>query len=155
MDSKRQICISILVPADVESVWQAWTTEDGVRSFFAPAASIDLRINGRYDIFFNPAGLPGERGAENQFILALEKPFFFSFTWNAPPSMPLVRSQHTTVSIYLESQGPKRTLVTVVHNGWGQGEHWDEAFEYFEYAWGSVVLPQLVRRFQSGPIQWA
>jgi len=154
MNFARQIVRTILVPAELEAVWQAWTTEDGVRSFFAPAASLDLRINGRYDIYFNPDGLPGERGAENQFILAIEKPLFLSFTWNVPPSMPRLRDQHTVVSIYLESQGPKRTLVTLVHSGWGLGESWDEAFEYFEYAWGNVVLPQLVRRFQYGPMDW-
>jgi uncharacterized protein YndB with AHSA1/START domain len=34
------------IPAPVEQVWRAWTTEEGIRSFFAPAARVDLRVDG-------------------------------------------------------------------------------------------------------------
>jgi hypothetical protein len=47
-----------------------------------------------------------------------------------------------------------KTKVTLRHDGWGTGGQWDEAFEYFQIAWGKVVLPRLKYRFDVGLIDW-
>lgn len=38
--------------------------------------------------------------------------------------------------------------------GWGESGQWDEAFAYFQHAWGAVVLPRLRLRFAVGPVDW-
>jgi uncharacterized protein YndB with AHSA1/START domain len=60
----RAIREEVIVEASVDAVWDAWTTEAGVRSFFAPACAVELRVNGPYEIVFNPEAKPGQRGAE-------------------------------------------------------------------------------------------
>lgn len=35
-----------------------------------------------------------------------------------------------------------------MHDGFGEGEEWDEVRAYFENAWGEVVLPRLVDSFK-------
>ena len=57
------------VQAPVAEVFKAWTTEEGITTFFAPKGKVDLRVDGTYDIWFNPTGKPGERGAEGMRIL--------------------------------------------------------------------------------------
>jgi len=52
-------------------------------------------------------------------------------------------------------EGEGRTRLRFTHLGWGEGPAWDEAFAYFDRAWGGFVLPSLVRRFEHGPIDWA
>ena len=52
-------------------------------------------------------------------------------------------------------EGEGRTRLRFTHLGWGEGPAWDEAFAYFDRAWGGFVLPSLVRRFEQGPIDWA
>jgi hypothetical protein len=42
----------------------------------------------------------------------------------------------------------------LTHGGWGAGAVWDEAYDYFDHAWGAVVLPRLVYRFAKGPVDW-
>ena len=56
--------------------------------------------------------------------------------------------------VNLESKGPDETQVSLVHDGWGEGGEWDQAFDYFTRAWGEIVLPRLKYRFDEGPIDW-
>ena len=87
-------------------------------------------------------------------ILAVQPEEMLSFTWNAPPVSPSVRGQMTHVTITLEEIDPNQTLLSLKHDGWGQGGEWDLAFEYFTRAWGEVVLPEAHHRFLTGPVDW-
>ena len=57
--AERALDKSVLVSAGVEAVWQAWTTTEGVTSFFAPAADIEPRVGGAYRVYFDPGAEPG------------------------------------------------------------------------------------------------
>ena len=43
---------------------------------------------------------------------------------------------------------------TLHHTGWGDGGQWDQAFAYFDRAWG-FVLGNLKARFERGPQDWS
>ena len=148
----RVLRAEVELAAPVEDVWRAWTTEEGVKTFFAKGAHIEPQVDGAYEIFFNPAGAPGKRGADGMRVLAFEAPRRLAFTWNAPPTIPAIRGQRTMVVIELEATGPRRTRLRFTHLGWGEGKDWDAAYDYFDHAWGAVVLPRLKRRFESGPL---
>jgi uncharacterized protein YndB with AHSA1/START domain len=151
---ERAIRKVVVIDAPVDQVWEAWTTAKGVRSFFAPACNVELRVDGPYEIFFDPYAPAGERGAEGMRVLACQPKTMLAFTWNAPPHLAEVRGQLTHVLIRLRARDDGRTLVTLTHSGWGEGGQWDEAFVYFERAWGQIVLPRLQYRFSVGPVDW-
>jgi uncharacterized protein YndB with AHSA1/START domain len=151
---ERAIREAVVVDAPVEQVWEAWTTPEGVRSFFAPACNVELRVDGPYEILFDPDAPAGERGAEGMRVLSFQPKTMLAFTWNAPPHLTEVRGQLTHVLIRLRARDDGRTLVTLTHSGWGEGGQWDEAFAYFERAWGQIVLPRLQYRFSVGPVDW-
>ena len=151
--AQRVLTTEVIVPAKVEDVWAAWTTPQGIATFFAPQGSVDLRVDGIYSIYFNPEGKPGERGAEGMRIVALEPMKHFAFTWSAPTSIPSVRAQRTIVALDFAPEGDK-TKLTFTQWGWGEGADWDKAYDYFDNAWGGIVLPRLVDRFTNGPIDW-
>jgi uncharacterized protein YndB with AHSA1/START domain len=152
---ERVIREQVIVDATVDDVWDAWTTDAGIQSFFAPACNVELRVDGPYEILFNPDAEPGERGAEGMRVLAFQPKAMLAFTWNAPPQLAEVRGQLTHVLIWLRRRKDGRTQVTLTHSGWGEGGQWDEAFEYFERAWGRIVLPRLRYRFSVGPVDWS
>jgi len=150
----RLIHGEVVVDARIDEVWDAWTTEEGVKSFFAPACNIHLSVDGPYEILFDPESEPGQRGAEGVRIMAFEPKRMLSITWNAPPEMSEVRKQWTHVVIRFEETAKGQTKVTLTHDGWGEGEEWDKAFAYFTRAWLEVVLPRLKYRFSVGPVDW-
>ncbi len=150
----KQIAYQISVPAALSDVWNAWTTKEGAITFFAPDCKIDLRPGGAYEMYFNREEPPGEQGGEGMFILAIQPEKMLSITWNSPPNLPTVRGEMTHVVINLESKRPDETLVSLIHDGWGEGGEWDQSFDYFTRAWGEIVLPRLIYRFEEGPIDW-
>lgn len=152
--SEKAIKLEIILNAPVERVWKAWTTKDGIRSFFAPDCDIDLRVLGKYDILFAPDAPAGLRGAENNLILAIQEGKLLSFTWDAPPLFPNIRKQRTSVVIRLTQLDPNKTKLSLTQTGWGDGEEWNKAYDYFVIAWGDIVLPFLKHSLDSGPIDW-
>lgn len=133
-DNERVVKAEVVVNAALADVWQAWTTEAGAKTFFAPACKIDLRVGGAYEMYFNPAGAEGERGGEGNAILAIQPHNMLAFSWNAPPHLPNVRRQRTSVVLRFKEIAPNKTRVTLVESGWGEGEEWDQAFAYFNRA---------------------
>lgn len=154
MTATRVIHGEVDVPAALEAVWSAWTTEPGARTFFAPKCKIDLRPLGAYEMYFDLAAEPGLQGGEGCCLLAIQPMTMLAFTWNAPPDLPEVRGQYTHVVLRLLALGEQRTRVAMTHDGWGEGGQWDRAFDYFERAWKKVVFPRLAYRFTHGPIDW-
>ena len=150
---ERAVRKEVLVAAPVAAVWQSWTTQDGIQSFFAPEAVIEARVGGAFHIHIDPFGQPGRKGADDMRYMALQPPNMLSFDWNAPPSMPEVRQQRTFVVVRLAEVDPKTTRVTLHHSGWGEGGEWDKAYAYFDAAWGRV-LANLRQRHEQGPIDW-
>ncbi len=144
---------AVIVPASAEDVWQAWTTAEGAATFFAPKASIELAVNGDYELYFEPKKKKGEKGSEGCKVLSFVPGEMLSFTWNAPTSMPTVRQARTWVVVQLQPRGQKQTQLSLIHLGWQAGEEWQEALKYFDRAW-EVVLARLIYRFRNGPINW-
>ena len=145
---EREIRFEVNVSASREAVWNAWTTVDGVKSWFAGGANIDLRPDGAYEIFFAPDAPAGQRGADGMRLLLVQKPSALAFTWNAPAKFPDARQQRTHVMVRLHEVSANETKVTLVHDGFGDGAEWDAVRAYFENAWGKVVLPRLAQRFK-------
>ena len=150
----RVLRTELVIEAPLRDVWNVWTTEAGVRSFLAPDCHIDLRVDGIYEIYFQPQAQAGSRGAEGTRILALEPMRRLAFTWSAPPDQPYVRGQRTMVVLDFAALDAGRTHLRFSQLGWGEGPDWDAAFQYFDRAWNQFVLPNLKYRFQKGPIDW-
>lgn len=151
--AERALDKTVVVPASVDAVWQAWTTTSGVTSFFAPGAEIEPRVGGAFHVYFDPGAEPGQRGADDMRILALQPKRMLSFDWNAPPSLPQARQQRTFVVVRLHPVDERSTRVTLHHTGWGDGGEWDQAYTYFDRAWDNV-LAGLKARFETGPKDW-
>ena len=77
----------------VGKLWRRWTTEEGLTSFLAEEVRLDFRVEGYFEVFFDPLAPPGLRGSEGMKILSYEVGKMLSFTWSAPPSIPEIRKQ--------------------------------------------------------------
>jgi uncharacterized protein YndB with AHSA1/START domain len=150
---ERSVQKEVVVRATLDQTWEAWTTREGIKTFFAPDARIDPKVGGPFEIYIDPGAPEGMRGADDMRFMALQPKKMISFTWNAPPSLPEARKQRTFVVVRFTPVDDKTTRVNLHHTGWGDGGEWDRAFAYFERAWGNV-LGSLQKRFDSGPVDW-
>lgn len=145
--AEKRIDLDVVVNAPVDEVWNAWTTVDGVKSFFAGGARIEPYPDGAYEIYFDPSQPEGHRGADGMRILVFEPKQRLAFTWNAPEEkFPNARKQRTRVTIVFTPIGEKQTRVALTHDGFGDGEEWDNVHAYFRGAW-KWVLGSLEKRF--------
>ena len=154
-DAERSIRLEQKINANIEDVWDAWTTEEGIRSFFAPACNIDMRVGGAYEMLFDLNAEPGLQGGEGLTLMALQPPNMLSFTWNAPPAYPNVRGQLTHVIVRFVELNENETMVSLNHDGWGEGEEWDRVYDYFTAAWKESIFSRLKSLFESGPYDWS
>jgi hypothetical protein len=111
-------------------------------------------VFGKYDILFAPSAPVGLRGAEGNLILAIQEGKMLSFTWDAPPMFPEIRKQRTSVTVRIVTLDKNKAKVVFRQTGWGEGEEWDKVHDYFVGAWGDVVLPNLKRSLEVGPVDW-
>ncbi len=141
--SERVIRCETDVALPRSEVWTLVTTSEGVASWFAPEANVELRIGGIFEVRFlldQPVGL---RGSETCRILSFLPERMLSFTWNAPPHLPRTRWRHTWVVVELADAGAG-TEVTLTHTGWPASglrddPDWRATFDYFAEAWPRVL----------------
>ena len=118
-------------------------------------AKIDLRVGGRYEMYFLPDASPGSRGSEGCVVYEIDAPTRLVFSWNFPPTIPALRKTgaQTQVIVTLQLSEEKTTVVSLAQTGWQDGTAWDQGYAYFDRVW-TVVLNRLKRRFDTGPIDW-
>ena len=153
MAAERSLDKEAVVAASLEQAWAAWTTREGITSFFAPDAEIDPKVGGAFHVYFNPYAGPGDKGADDMRYMALQSMQMLSFDWNAPPSLPLARAQRSFVILRFEVVDAGHTRLRIHHTGCGDGGEWDKSYAYFDKAWGNV-LGSLQKRFETGPVDW-
>ena len=135
----RVIRKEVIVPGTREDAWKLWTTTDGLRSWFTPNSSVDLKIGGKFEILFSVDAPEGLRGSEGCRILSYLPNEMLSFEWNAPPSLGDMRDLHHFVVIQFEQVTPDSVKVKLSELGFGKGEGWDSVYKYFDDAWGRVL----------------
>jgi uncharacterized protein YndB with AHSA1/START domain len=147
-----------VVAAPLADAWSCWSTAEGAQTFFAPRAQIEPRPGGPFEIWFNPSGKPGERGAEDLHVLSALPGEMISFEWSAPPQFAHARPLRTWVVVTFNVIDDRHTRVRLVHLGFDEmkalhpehAQEWDSVREYFAKAW-PYVLASLKRRFEEGP----
>ncbi len=139
--SNRKIVKTVTVFSEVESVWQKWTTHEGLLTFFGEDNRIELTPGGPYEIFFDMESPIGLRGSEGCKVLSFIPNKMISFTWNAPPKFANARGSdyHTWVVVEFEPVCENFTKITLTHMGWPEEEAWDGVYIYFDEAWDKVL----------------
>lgn len=141
------VVTSAIVNAPIAEVWRAWTTSDGLSAMLGRTATIELRVGGPFEIYFNDAAPEGERGSEGCSVLSFIPGRMLSFSWNAPPQFPHARAHHAHVVVELRPINDSSTEITLTHAGLDtlaqqHPQHADEyraVRAYFAQAWPRVM----------------
>lgn len=147
--SERVLEKEVMIQADLDSVWDAWTTEDGIR-FLSPESRIEPRPGGAYELFLHlPPDERGRRGAEGSRVLTVLARRLLVFDWTFPPAVPDLRRAgvKTHVALLFEP-GDDGVRVRLLQYGWREGPEWDAGYRYFDEAWSGVL--QAMKRHLEG-----
>jgi uncharacterized protein YndB with AHSA1/START domain len=139
------IRLTAQVSATPAQVYAAWTTTSGVQGFFTPAALVETRQGGRYEMYFMKDAPAGKRGSDDCVLVLLDPPRKVAFTWNFPPSIPTLRDAHTLVTLEFKAASGG-TQIDMIQTGFQAGEDWNKGREYFQAAW-KTVLDSLTSHF--------
>jgi uncharacterized protein YndB with AHSA1/START domain len=153
---ERVLRKQVVVDASVKEIWDAFTTNQGAQTFFAPQTKINLTLGGSYEIYFFPQNPHGTRGCEEECHIQSIVPMkSLAFTWGSEPSTKTLHAAGLTTIVFLrfEELSAHKTLVHFTDVGWGEGAEWDLSYHFFDKAWDEA-LGWLKIRFAKGPIDW-
>lgn len=161
--TERTVDLEAIVNAPPADVFRLWTTAEGVKQFFAPAAQIDPRIGGEYTILFAPDEDPGgeSHGTRGARILKFVPQRELAFEWipfvsraiagkEGPPLASAAERNESPLPTWVELKfdevagQPGKTHLRFAHYGFRAGEKWDASYHWFGRVW-KAVLDQLVR----------
>jgi uncharacterized protein YndB with AHSA1/START domain len=144
---EKALIFEVTIPAPRAAVWQAFTTSAGLSTWLTPGAVVDLRKGGEWTAHF-PGGSTGG-GTILSFVPEQE----ITIAAMAPEQFPTVRAERTTARFEFLVKGTS-TEVRLTQTGWRTGEEWEKAYDYLARG-NAQMLETLLRRFVTGPIDWA
>ena len=143
---EKALKFEVVVPATVEEVWTAFTTNAGLATWLWKDVTVELRKEGEWTVHF-PGGSTG-----GGTIVDFTPQRRLVMRALCPERFPTVRRERTT-AVFEFQPVDGNTRVTLTQTGWQQGKEWDDAYEYLASG-NAQLLGQLLKRFTSGPIQW-
>lgn len=152
--ASRWSSFEVVVPESAQGAWDRWTTAEGMQTFLAPAANVELREGGLWEALFFPSKPAGQRGAEGVYFRTIDAPRSFSVQWNAPPQFPTARKEGFRARVAFEAIDHASTRVRVTLDEFKEGEEWDGTYAYFLEAW-PVVLNRCRRACVEGAMDWS
>lgn len=149
----------VVVPCALVEAFGSFASEAGAITFFAPAAVIEPRVGGAYELYFDEEADPGQRGSEGCVVRRIEPLTLLVVTWNFPPELSRIRRERTELSLRFADLPGEGTEVVLVHDGFrGASDpathaEWEQGHRYFNRVWGTV-LTRLISRWKNGPLDW-
>jgi len=143
---EKALRFEVVVPASVDQVWTAFTTNSGLSTWLWKDVTVELRKDGEWTVHF-PGGSTGGGS-----IVDFTPQRRLVMRALCPEKFPTVRRERTTAVFEFEPVGGK-TRVTLTQTGWKEGKEWDDAYEYLADG-NAELLGQLLYRFTKGPIDW-
>lgn len=97
----------------VDALWAAWTTPEGVRSFWAPQAEIDPVVGGAYVVAW-----PGQGWTMRGEVLEIDQPHSLTITWrwDHEKDQP---TRHVTLTMAADGSGSR---LGIHHRPYAEGD---------------------------------
>ena len=148
MDSDNHLIHEGMVEASVDNVWAAFTTKEGLESWMAAHAEIELKVGGKMSTLYDPKGKIGDPKTIENTILSFDPKRMLSIKVSkAPEGFPFPNAvKNMWTVIYFEKKDSRKTRVTEIDLGFGIDEESKKMREFFNRG-NAFTLQQLQKRF--------
>ena len=146
--AERVLRQEVVVDAPPDEVWRMYTTPEGITSWMAAFAAVDLRVGGTIETSYDADAASGDPNNIVQRILAYEPGVMFASRCEQAPA----NSPYRDVAAALwgvtrfEALPGGRTRVVGSMLGWPEGPEADAAYAFFERV-NPMVYETLRKRF--------
>lgn len=131
-DGSRTIQLTTWLPAPPAGVFRTVATPEGWKSWAAPVAFGEVKLNGVLETSYNPNAKPGDAGNIKQLFTELVPDKRISFrTIQTPEGFPhgeFYKQTTATMELTPEANG---TRLRFTHAGFGTGKEFDELHGFF------------------------
>jgi uncharacterized protein YndB with AHSA1/START domain len=130
------IHVQALLAVPPAKAFAFFTDNELLQSWLMAAADVELRVEGKYELFWEPADRENNSTIGCR-ITALAPAQFIAFQWRSPKQFKSFANTadpltHVVISFVPEGAG---TRVYLVHSGWRSTPEWEEARLWQERAW--------------------
>ena len=134
-NGEKVLRLEAILPTDIKSAWQLFTTDEGLKKWIAPVVHIEYSVGGsmvtNYDKnkpLTDPSSikLPIINYLENQ-MLTLKVNLNDNFPESCRNS-----DEHLQEVLQFKEAGPGQTRLISSMIGWGKGPDWDKTYSFFE-----------------------
>jgi uncharacterized protein YndB with AHSA1/START domain len=124
------------VEAGIDEVWAAFTTDEGLRTWMAPLAEIELAVGGTIRTSFDPGGSLEGDGTIVSTILAYDPQRMLALAPTGyPDAFPFAAAMRATWTVfYLDEVASMRTRITIVGLGYSNDNDSQKLRAFFEPA---------------------
>jgi uncharacterized protein YndB with AHSA1/START domain len=152
---ERALCHEAVIDAPISDVWSWFATSEGVRSWMAPVAAIDLGVGGALETSYNRDARLGDAGnIRNRVVAFAHEALLVIQVARAPPRFPHADAvRELTTVITFEVVDATHTRVRVAMLGYREGEAFDALYQFFD-AGNAYTLGKLRERASNGPTDW-
>jgi uncharacterized protein YndB with AHSA1/START domain len=123
--------VEVVVSAQLNEVWSAWTSSEGVKSWFSPEAKIDPHPGGPFELYFDPANHDHE-STKGCVFTEIEHGSLLSFTWKGPGQFAQLMNDPSRLTKVLVTFQDVSGLTRVIVNH-------KQAREWHQRAWKDVL----------------
>jgi uncharacterized protein YndB with AHSA1/START domain len=137
-----------IVEAPIDEVWAAFTTREGLESWMAAHAEIELKIGGKLRTHYDPKGEIGDPKTIENTIICYDPKHMIALKVSKPPegfAFPNAVKNMWTI-IYFEAVAPAKTKVREVGLGFGNDDESKKMRAFFDRG-NAFTLQRLQRRF--------
>lgn len=127
--------LSIVVPANLTTTWELFTTEKGLKKWIAPVAGIDMKTGGVIKSNYDATKSIDDSSSIRLDIINHLEYEMLTLKVNLNNSFsPEAKKEdkHLQEIIKFEKIDENHTKVISSMIGWGKGSHWDKVYGFFE-----------------------
>lgn len=131
-DGSRTIQLSTWFPAPPAEVFQIVATPEGWKTWAAPVAMGEVKLNGVLETSYNPNAKPGDAGNIKQQFTELVPNKRIAFrTIQTPEGFPHGELYKQTTALMELTPEANGTRLKFTHSGFGTGKEFDELHGFF------------------------
>lgn len=149
--------LEIIIPGvSARRVWEMVSTSEGLRSFVAPVADVEMKYNGKYYTNYKVGAKIGDPGTIYNTVLAYVPLDMLAIHVKLGTQVfpePVAKADRLNAVLEIKDLGDHRVRVSETMVGWETGEDWDKVYKFFETG-NAYVLGQLYKALVAGPRQW-